>query len=76
MPNLRIENTVTNTGIKNTAPNVRVSNFQGGVKRSTETIQAGMPWGILLAITRNSNLEVNIPAEFLGQRPTMNIKSI
>ena len=76
MPNARITNTIAATGIKSTFPNVRVSSFQTGelVSAVVNSIEAGMPVGLLLAMTYSTDFDVMVPATYRGDyRPTVRI---
>lgn len=76
MPNVRITNMVAATGIKNTFPNVRVSSFQTGelVSAVVNSIDVGMPVGLLLALTYSADFDVTVPATYRGDyRPTVRI---
>lgn len=71
----RITNTpqpTPNSRIWNTVANVRSSNFQGGVAVPEQMlISAGMPIGLLLALTYAA--AITTPAMYFGPRPNARI---
>lgn len=71
MPNVRVHNERVNVGIRGGAPNVHVSST--GVKILGETVEAGTPMGLLLALTYASSFKAGM--EFFGdERPNVRIK--
>ena len=62
MPNTRIQNMTPNVRIRNEFPNIRVPSFQTGRAGEIVTIiTAGMPIGLLLALTYAENFRVEAP---------------
>ena len=74
IPNVVIRNNAPNIGIRNSFPIVRASSFQTGILATTSgTLKRGMPWGILMAITRNADVNVSSVAYFGDMRPNTRI---
>ena len=79
MINARISNTVANVRVEGVTPHIRAKNFQTGVLTPavTNTITAGMPIGLLLALTYANDFVTSVtPAVFRGdERPNVRIRT-
>lgn len=73
-PNAQVTNGLPNALIKSTLPYVRVSNFQTGRKETGATISAGMPIGLLLALTYGAASQ-NPDIYFGDHRPNVRIRT-
>ena len=73
MPNVRISNTGANIRIRDGLPSVRISSYQTGILVAAVSHPAGMPIGLLLALTYAG--DITDAAVYRGdQRPNVNIK--
>ena len=72
-PNVVVRNNAPNVGMRNSLPTVRASSFQTGILSTAKTIKRGMPWGILMAITRNADVNVSTVTYFGDMRPNTRI---